>query len=313
MKIGRLVVRWSWFLFLLLFALSASTARAQKPQLEVAITVDDLPQHGDLPPGMTRSDIARSMIATFRAKGVPEVYGFMNAKRIADDPDRQASLKLWVDAGLALGSHTFSHLDLTTHSAEEFETEIAENEPFLETLMGARDWHWFRYPYLHEGDTLEKRRAVSKYLQEHHYKVAEVTLDFEDYAWNNPYARCAGKKDTDAIAWLKQSYLSTAAEYISLGQKMAVQLYGRDIKHVLLLHIGAFDSVMLPELLDLLTKQGFHFVTLPEAEQDPGYSRDPDAAFRDGGTLLDQLMEAQHLKFPPHAEKPMKKLDEICR
>jgi len=237
----------------------------------------------------------------------------MNAKRMGDDPDRSDSLKLWVDAGLPLGSHTFSHLDLTTHSAEEFEVEIAENEPFLQTLMGARDWHWFRYPYLHEGDTLEKRHAVRKYLQEHNYKVAEVTLDFEDYAWNNPYARCVAKQDNESIAWLKQSYLSTAAEYISLGQKMALQLYGRDIKHVLLLHTGAFDSVMLPELLDLMGKQGFHFVTLAEAEKDPAYLRDPDAGFKDGGTLLDELMEAQHLKFPPHTEKPMKKLDEICR
>jgi peptidoglycan-N-acetylglucosamine deacetylase len=304
MNLGRPAVRWSLFVFLL--CLSASTGLAQQAHLDVAITVDDLPQHGDLPPGMTRSDIAKSMIATFKAKGVPEVYGFMNAKRIGDDPDRSASLKLWVDAGLPLGSHTFSHMDLTKHSAEEFETEIAEDEPFLETLMGARDWHWFRYPYLHEGDTIEKRHAISKYLLAHNYKVAEVTLDFEDYAWNNPYARCVAKKDADAIAWLKQSYLSTATEYISLGQKMAVQLYGRDIT-------GAFDSVMLPELLDLLMKQGFQFVTLPEAEKDPAYLRDPDAAFKDGGTLLDQLMEAQHLKFPPHTEKPLKKLDEICR
>ena len=311
MKRCRPAVRWSLFVFL--FCFSANTALGQKPSLEVAITVDDLPQHGDLPPGVTRSDIAKSFIATFKAKGVPEVYGFMNAKRIGDDPDRSASLKLWVDAGMPLGSHTFSHIDLTTHTAAEFDADVAEDEPFLQTLMGARDWHWFRYPYLHEGDTLEKRHAVRKYLQEHNYKVAEVTLDFEDYAWNNPYARCVAKQDNESIAWLKQSYLSTAAEYISLGQKMAVQLYGRDIKHVLLLHTGAFDSVMLPDLLDLLTKQGFHFVRLAEAEKDPAYLRDPDAGFKDGGTLLDELMEAQHLKFPPHSEKPLKKLDEICR
>ena len=311
MKSCRLALRWSLFAFL--FCFSTYTVLAQKAQLEVAITVDDLPQHGDLPPGITRSDVAKSMVATFKAKGVPAVYGFMNAGKTGDDPDRSESLKLWVDAGLPLGNHAFSHMDLTTHSAEEFEADIAANEPFLQTLMGARDWHWFRYPYLHEGDTLEKRHAVIKYLQEHNYKVAEVTLDFEDYAWNNPYARCVEKKDADSIAWLRQSYLSTAAEYISLGQKMAMQLYGRDIKHVLLLHTGAFDSVMLPELLDLLAKQGFHFVTLQQAEKDPAYLRDPEAGFKDGGTLLDELMEAQHLTFPPHTDKPMKKLSEICR
>jgi len=46
---------------------------------------------------------------------------------------------------------------------------------------------------------------------------------------------------------------------------------------------------MLPDLLDLLTKQGFHFVTLPEAEKDPAYLRDPNAGFKDGGTLLDEF------------------------
>jgi len=253
------------------------------------------------------------MIATFKAKGVPDVYGFVNAKKIAGDADKSASLKVWIGAGFSLGSHTYSHIDLSTHSAEEFEAEIAENEPFLQALMGARDWHWFRYPYLHEGETLDKRHAVMKYLREHNYKVAQVTLDFEDYAWNNPYARCMAKQDTQAIAWLKSSYLSTAAEYISLGQKLATQIYGRDIKHVLLLHIGAFDSVMLPQLLDLLTTQGFHFVTLEEAQTDPAYLSDPDAPLRYGGTLLEQLTEARHMKYPPHAEKPMKELDAICR
>jgi peptidoglycan-N-acetylglucosamine deacetylase len=33
------------------------------------------------------------------------------------------------------------------------------NEPLLKSLMGKGDWHWFRYPFLHEGETVEKRRA----------------------------------------------------------------------------------------------------------------------------------------------------------
>jgi peptidoglycan/xylan/chitin deacetylase (PgdA/CDA1 family) len=306
-----------WLSFVLLFCLSAGFATAQQPQKElekeVAITVDDLPEHGDLPAGVTRTDIAKSMVATFKAKGVPEVYGFVNAKRSGDDADKKASLKVWLDAGFLLGSHTYSHMDLSTHSAEEFEADVAADEPFLRALMGNRDWHWFRYPYLREGDTLEKVHAVKKYLREQNYKVAQVTLDFEDYAWNNPYARCTAKQDMEAITWLKSSYLNTAAEFIRLGQQLAKQIYGREIKHVLLLHIGAFDSVMLPDLLDLLTKQGFHFVTLEEAQKDPAYLSNPSAALKYGGTLLEQLTEARHLKYPAFTEKPLKKLDAICR
>jgi peptidoglycan-N-acetylglucosamine deacetylase len=82
---------------------------------------------------------------------------------------------------------------------------------------------------------------------------------------------------------------------------------------VLLLHIGAFDSVILPELLDFLQKQKFRFVRLEEAETDPAYERDPDAALKYGGSMLDQFMDSQHLTYPPHTDKPMEKLNAICR
>jgi hypothetical protein len=138
-------------------------------------------------------------------------------------------------------------------------------------------------------------------------------MDFQDYAWNGPYARCTEKKDEKAIAWLKQSYLDTAAEYLALDQKMAQQIFGHDIKHVLLMHIGGFDAVMLPQLLQQMKKEGIKFVTLEEAESDPAYLTDPDVTPKDGGTLLDQIFEARHLSYPPHKEKPMKELNEICR
>lgn len=262
---------------------------------------------------MARTEIAKKMIEVFKAKGVPGVYGFVNAKNIGGDAEKAGVLKIWADSGFALGNHTFSHIDLNTASVQEFEDQIVANESVLQSLMGARDWHWFRYPFLHEGETLEKRRAVRKYLSDHGYKVAQVMVDFADYAWNNPYARCVAKQNAQAIEWLKSSYLGTAANDIALDRKLSVMLFGRDIKYVLLLHIGALDSVILPDLLDLFKKQGFDFVSLEEAEKDPAYQTDPDAALPYGGTLLEQLTEAKRLKYPPHAERPMDKLDALCR
>jgi peptidoglycan/xylan/chitin deacetylase (PgdA/CDA1 family) len=303
-------LRW---LCLPLFVSFVMSSAAGQQRAQVAITVDDLPMHGDLPSTMTRSDIAKKMIEAFKAKGVPGVYGFVNAKNIGGDADKASVLKIWANSGFALGNHTFSHIDLNAATVEQFEDEIVANASELQGLMGSRDWHWFRYPFLHEGDTLEKRHAVRKYLSDHGYKVAQVTLDFADYAWNNPYARCVAKQDAQAIDWLKSSYLSTATDDIALDRKLSAMLFGRDIKYVLLLHIGALDSMMLPELLDLFKKQGFDFVSLEEAEKDPSYQSDPDAALPHGGTFLEQLIEAKHLKYPQHADRPMAKLDAICR
>jgi len=184
--------------------LIANFSVAQK----VAITFDDLPLNGDLPPGVSRVEIAQDTIALLKARHLPAAYGFINAKKLEGNTDAAEALKIWA-AAEPIGNHTYSHLNLDAITAEEFEKEIDKNEPALELLIGTdSDWHWLRYPFLHEGDSIEKRRAVRTYLQAHGYRVAQVTLDWEDYLWNTAYARCAAKNDAQSISWLKSSYLN---------------------------------------------------------------------------------------------------------
>ncbi len=297
-------------LTLLAAVLSASTtSSAQK----VAITFDDLPLNGDLPPGVTRVQITHDTLAVLKGSHVPPTYGFVNAKRLEGNPDAAEALKLWA-AAEPFASHTYGHLDLNANSAEDFEREIEENEPALE-LLSEKDsnWHWLRFPYLREGDTVEKRRAVRAYLEAHGYRVAQVTLDWEDYLWNSAYARCVAKNDAKSIAWLKSSYLGIESSYLDLGRDLAKLVYGHDINHVLLLHLGAFSSTILPDALKLLEERGFTMVTLEEAQRDPAYATDPDAGSKYGGTLLEQWIEAKKIKFPAVMEKPYKEVGEIFK
>jgi peptidoglycan/xylan/chitin deacetylase (PgdA/CDA1 family) len=279
---------------------------------EVAITFDDLPLNGDLPAGVTQTEIARKTLAVLKQRNVPPAYGFVNGQKLEGDADAAEALKLWA-AAEPVGSHTYSHMDLHANPAAAFEREIEQNEPVLELLAAKdADWHWLRYPYLREGDTVEKRRAVRAYLEAHHYRIAEVTLDWEDYLWNSAYARCVAKNDTKSIEWLRSSYLNIASAYLDLGREMAKLVYGHDIRHVLVLHLGAFSSTILPDALDLLEKKGFKLVTLEEAETDTTYQTDPDTGSVYGGTLLEQWMDARKIKYPAVAEKPYKQLGEIC-
>ena len=174
------------------------------------------------------------------------------------------------------------------------------------------DWQWLRYPYLNEGDTLEKHREVRTWLKAHNYKVAEVTMDFEDYLWNAPYARCMAKGDTAAIQQLHDSYLATADQYINVFRTVSKMVYGRDVKYILLMHVGAFDAKMLPELLALYRTRGFTFISLPEAAQDPIYADDPDIGMPGGGEIQELMIAKKKLKFPPNT-KPYKELDATCR
>ena len=299
------------FLFLVAFA---GSSVAQK----LAITIDDLPQNGALPPGVTRVDITRDTLAVLKKRHVPPVYGFINAKKLEGSVDGAEALKLWA-AAEPFGNHTYTHIDLEANTAEAFERDMEQNEPTLELLAkpglgkSGNDWHWLRYPYLHEGDTVEKRRAVREYLTKHGYKIAQVTLDWEDYMWNSAYARCAAKNDKKSIEWLRTSYLTTASDFLDLGRAQAKLIYGHEINYVLLMHLGAFSSTIMPDALDLLKKKGFTLVTLEEAESDPIYQGDPDIGLHDAGTLLDQMMQLKQIKYPEHVEKPYKEVQSVCQ
>jgi len=292
---------------------SASTATGSDTVPQVALTFDDLPAHGPLPDGMTRMDIANSIIRTLQGAHAPPTYGFVNAKRIQEDPSSEQILQLWRDAGFPLGNHTFSHMDLNTNSVDAFEQDLLANESILEKFMGSQDWRWLRFPFLREGDTVEKHRAISAFLKQHGYNVAEVTLSFGDYAYNEPYARCVAKNDQSGIEMLKESYLSGAADSLSEGQEISQVIYGHDIRHVMLLHIGGFETVMLPQLLELLKQRNFKLITLQEAESDPAYASDADLPGDWGGTFLDQMLRAKHIPDPRHSEDRLGKLDAICR
>lgn len=104
-----------------------------------------------------------------------------------------------------------------------------------------------------------------------------------------------------------------AAAYIDAAREAARLVFGRDISHVLLLHLGAFSDDILPDLLALLQQKGLRLVTLAQAQQDPVYQSDPDAASRYGGTLLELWTEARKIKYPPVPPKPVKELEAICQ
>jgi peptidoglycan-N-acetylglucosamine deacetylase len=280
---------------------------------DMAITFDDLPLNGDLPQGETRTQIVTRVLAILKREGVPPVYGFVNAKRFEGVQDGAEALKAWAAAGEFVGNHTYSHPDLNAVSAESFLADVAVNEPVLELLSRGDEWRWFRYPFLREGDGLDKRRTVRAKLLAAGYRIAHVTIDYEDYLWNSPYARCRARADQAAERWLRSSYLSIASAYLDADRQMAQLVFGRQISHVLLLHLGAFSENILPDLLQLLRDKGFRLVTLDEAQKDAAYQSDPDAPSRYGGTLLEQWLDARKIKYPAAPPKPYKALENACR
>ncbi|MBB5716686.1 GDSL-type esterase/lipase family protein [Sphingomonas aerophila] len=240
------------------------------PQPMLAITVDDMPAHGPLPAGLTRLSVAQQAIAAFRAHGVP-AFGFVNGKFGEGVADADAVLDAWRAAGLPLGNHSYSHDNLAEKDLATFQADVVRNEPIIARRMTGADWHWFRYPFLSEGDTPAKRDDFRRFLASRRYKVAAVSSSFADYDFNPVYARCMAKENAAGVAQLEDIYLSAAATEAWRERARLNAAAGREVPQVLLMHIGAFTARMLPRLLDLYAAMGFRFVPLAEAERDPAY------------------------------------------
>jgi peptidoglycan/xylan/chitin deacetylase (PgdA/CDA1 family) len=278
---------------LLLATVAAGHATAAEP-FDIVITVDDLPAHGPLPPGMTRLGIAEAHICTLQAHKVREAYGFVNAAKLKDDPDAQAVLRAWRAAGYPLGNHTFSHMNLSRAATlAAWEADVEAGEPALATLMQGADWHYLRLPNLSDGTDKERHDGAFGYLGNHGYRIADVSVAFSDWVYTDAYARCVAKGDTASIEALKAQYLKGVDDGIAHMKAVSNRVYGRMIPQVLLTHIGGWSAVTLPEVLDRLDAAGARYVTLAQAQADPAYAQPGGGsvmtrtAKRDGISLSD--------------------------
>lgn len=294
-----------------LFTAGAAHAADRAASFDIAITVDDLPAHGSLPPGMTRAGIGQATIAALKAHHVPQAWGFVNAKRLVEEPNSIAMLREWRAAGFPLGNHTYSHMGLSANTVGAWTADLEEGEPILTDLMAGEAWKFLRFPFLDAGNASNHDAAIA-YLKAHGYRIADVSVSFSDWAFTDAYSRCLAKGDTAAIAAMKTRYMDGVRSEIARMKALSQKVYGRMIPQVLLSHIGGFSSIMLPQVLDELDKAGAHYVTLEQAESDPAYA-ETDARAGEG-TVMERTAGETGVDISAIPPSPsFADLDKLCR
>lgn len=293
-------------------------ASEQIPPARLAVTIDDLPESGTTAPGISRIEIAQAIIHVLKTNGV-EAYGFANGYYLKDRPQETAILKDWMAAGFPLGNHTRDHLDLRASDAAAYIDNIESEAELLRGLnassRGATVGQLaFRYPYLQEGETLAKRDAIRTYLAARGYRIAPVTVDYSDWAWNSAYQRCLSQTDDKKAKWLEVHAIDSADHMLHSAQSLAKLLYHRDIPQILLIHCNYFTSRILDRLLKHWRAQGVQFIGLTEALEDPVYSVNPNVAYTDGLRFLEQTVRARHLAIARLRDPlyPTNRIDRVC-
>jgi peptidoglycan/xylan/chitin deacetylase (PgdA/CDA1 family) len=286
--------------------------------VRVALTFDDLPAHGPLPEGTSRLDVITALTRTLAAHHVPPVYGFTNGGKLREHPEDAGVLRAWVGAGNLLGNHGFSHLSLDEGTTiEAYLKDIDDNEETLRAHSPPgtpeRSWKVYRYPFLQEGRSAAVFHRVREHLGQRGYRVAEVSIDFGDWAWNPAYARCARKHDDRAIKALDTSYKQEAMTFLRWSKAAAWQALGREIAQVVLLHVGAADARALDATLTAYEKAGVVFVPLDAALDDPAYAGETNYYAKWGESYFEMLADGLGTVTLPMPTMPLPLLDGICR
>jgi peptidoglycan/xylan/chitin deacetylase (PgdA/CDA1 family) len=237
----------------------------------LAITIDDLPWVGALPPGEGQLQPTGRILAALRRHDAPAT-GFVDCARVR--PGAQV-LRLWLDAGQPLGNHTTDHVDLDRVEPAAWIAAARSCDRYLRELP-VDSTIYFRYPYLHRGRTAARFNAAKQAIAELGEPIAPVTIVTLDWLLAVPYGNAlrAGNaaRAREVGAAFVDHVLRTAAHY----REVARERVGHDVAHVILLHANALVADHLGELLDRLSQDGFRFVPLEQALRDPVYAR-PDA------------------------------------
>lgn len=164
----------------------------------VAVTFDDLPAtRGGL---VTMHDITNKLLRTLTTEQVPAI-GFVNEIKlfVPDQTDaRTALLEAWLNAGLDLGNHTYSHVPIDRVPFEVYRADLIRGETVTRRLLEARGLRlrYFRHTQLRTGPTAGYKAALDALLAERNYRVAPVTIDNNDFVFADVYARAKADRDS---------------------------------------------------------------------------------------------------------------------
>jgi peptidoglycan-N-acetylglucosamine deacetylase len=259
------------------------------PERYVAITIDDLPAgaaHAMSAAAIT--DMTTKLLTTLRDAKIP-VVGFVNERKLyfktGEVDERIRALNMWLDYGFELGNHTYAHTSLNREGLKAFEDGVIQGESVTKLLMADHKMtlRYFRHPYLDTGRDLQTRRDAEDFLAARGYRIAPVTLDAWDWMYARIYDDAKKRGDTALQQEVVSSYLSFATTVFSYYEKLSRDLIGREPKQVLLLHANQLEADHIGELLDLIRKRGYSFITLENALSDQAYSL-PDTYVAEGGT-----------------------------
>lgn len=182
----------------------------------------------------------------------------------------------WGLNGHKIGNHSEKHLNLHKDdvSLTDYINSMENADSVFSKLSG-----WtprYRFPYLKEGNTVEKRDGVRNWLKEHNYQSGAVSIDASDWYYNLLYKKYSEAKDTVSLNKLRKAYIAHLLDRAKYYDQLAIKTIGRSPNHVILLHVNHINAAYTGDIIDAFKNKGWIFIDSDTAYTDPMYQEKID-------------------------------------
>lgn len=232
---------------------------------QIALTFDDAPRaNGMLLRGVERTSM---LIDALESVDVDEALFFVTTGNISSSPEGAGRLRRYTAAGHRLANHSHAHAWLNRTDSDAYLADIDQASSILTRFSNVDPF--FRFPYLDEGKTAAKRKAVADGLRQRGLQNGYVTVDNYEWYMQALVDEALSNGHTSDIDVLRQTYVSVLMETIEFYDAIAVDVLGRSPKHVLLLHENDLAAMFVDDLVLALRREGWQIISAREAYTDP--------------------------------------------
>jgi peptidoglycan/xylan/chitin deacetylase (PgdA/CDA1 family) len=193
------------------------------------------------------------------------------------DESRVNLLRLWLDAGMELGSEGFAHRSLYDTPLEDFKQDVRRGEEVTARLAAERGaaLRYFSYPYLNVGPDRETKESFERSLSARGMRIHKVTIDNWDWMFGKAYAEARRAEDEETMRRVADEYVPYMERVFDFYERLSRDMLGYEPPQVLMLTANALNCEKFDELAAMLRRRGYSFVTLDEAARDRAYQQ-PD-------------------------------------
>ncbi len=236
----------------------------------IALTFDDGPNMADHI-GLSAAD---RNAAILRQLAAARLKSILFVTRTDADPTRNELIRQWGASGHQVGNHTATHPNFEGTSLAAFEQELLACDQAIRDVPGFT--RRFRFPYLKEGDTAEKRDGFLQFLDSNSYQTGPVSVDASDWYYSQRLStRLKDHPNADTQPY-RDAYLRHIYGRAEYYDGLSRTVLGRSVAHVLLLHHNLINALFLQDMIQMFKDKGWTLIDSDVAFKDPVYAMRPD-------------------------------------